>query len=257
MMEPHASIAAWERRQAHVWTSNQMIAWTTADLAKTLGIPKDNVRLMSPFIGGGFGGKLFLRADALLAALGARAAGRPVKVALPRPLMFNNTTHRPATIQRIRIGATSDGKITAIGHESWSGDLPGGKPETAVQQTRLLYAGANRMTATRLAVLDLPEGNAMRAPGEAPGMMALEIAMDEMAEKLGIDPVEFRILNDTQVDPEKPERPFSAAPSRRMPAHRRRALRLERAQHRCPARRATAAGWSAWAWPRRSATTWS
>ena len=123
--------------------------------------------------------------------------------------MFNNTTHRPATIQRIRIGATRDGKITAIGHESWSGDLPGGKPEAAVSQTRLLYAGANRMTATRLAMLDLPEGNAMRAPGEAPGMMALEIAIDEMAEKLGIDPIEFRILNDTQVDPEKPERPFS------------------------------------------------
>ena len=82
----------------------------------------------------------------------------------------------------------------------------------------------------RLAVLDLPEGNAMRAPGEAPGLMALEIAMDEMAEKLGIDPVEFRIRNDTQVDPEKPERALFAAPARRMPAHRRRALRLEQAQ---------------------------
>ena len=91
----------------------------------------------------------------------------------------------------------------------WSGDLPDGKPETAVMQTRLLYAGANRMTATRLAVLNLPEGNAMRAPGEAPGLMALEIAMDEMAEKLKIDPVTFRILNDTKVDPEKPDRPFS------------------------------------------------
>ena len=112
-------------------------------------------------------------------------------------MIFNNTTHRPATIQRIRIGATPDGKITAIGHESWSGDLPGGGPETAVGQTRLLYAGANRMTAMRLAVLDLPEGNAMRAPGEAPGMMALEIAIDEMAEKLKLDPIEFRILNDT------------------------------------------------------------
>jgi xanthine dehydrogenase YagR molybdenum-binding subunit len=123
--------------------------------------------------------------------------------------MFNNTTHRPATIQRIRIGATRDGKITAIGHESWSGDLPGGKADGAVAQTRLLYAGAHRMTATRLATLDLAEGNAMRAPGEATGMMALEIAVDEMAEKLGIDPIEFRILNDTQVDPEKPERPFS------------------------------------------------
>jgi xanthine dehydrogenase YagR molybdenum-binding subunit len=210
MMEPHASIAAWEGDKLTVWTSNQMIDWGTSDLATTLGVAKNKVRLISPFIGGGFGGKLYLRTDALLAALGARAAGRPVKVALPRPLMFNNTTHRPATIQRVRIGATRDGKITAIGHESWSGDLPGsGRPETAVNQTRLLYAGANRMTAMRLAVLDLPEGNDMRAPGEAPGTMALEIAVDEMAEKLGLDPVEFRILNDTQVDPEKPERPFS------------------------------------------------
>src|SRR3546814_13630740 len=97
--------------------------------------------------------------------------------------MINNTTHRPATIQRIRLGATTDGKLTAIGHESWSGDLRGGSPETAVAQTRLLYAAPNRMTAMRLATLDLPEGNAMRAPGEAPGMMALEIAIDEMAEK--------------------------------------------------------------------------
>ena len=209
MMEPHASIAAWDGDKLNLWTSNQMIDWGKGDLALTLGINKENVRLMSPFIGGGFGGKLFLRSDALLAALGARAAKRPVKVALPRPLMFNNTTHRPATIQRIRIGANTDGKITAIAHESWSGDLPEGGPETAVNQTRLLYSGADRMTATRLAVLDLPEGNAMRAPGEAPGTMALEIAMDEMAEKLGLDPVEFRIRNDTQVDPEKPERPFS------------------------------------------------
>lgn len=209
MMEPHASIAAWNGDRVTVWTSNQMIDWTTGDLAQTLGIPKEKVRLISPFVGGGFGGKLFLRADTLLAVLGARAAGRPVKVALPRPLMMNNTTHRPATIQRIRIGATRDGTITAIAHESWSGNLPGGNPETAVDQTKLLYAGANRLTWLRLARLDLPEGNAMRAPGEAPGMMALEIAMDEMAERLGMDPVEFRIRNDTQVDPANPTRPFS------------------------------------------------
>ncbi len=209
MMEPHASIAAWNGDKLTLWTSNQMIAWSAGDVAKTLGIPKENVRLVSPFIGGGFGGKLFVRADAILAALGAKAAGRPIKVALTRPLMFNNTTHRPATIQRIRLGATHDGKITAIGHESWSGDLPGGGPETAVMQTRLLYAGKDRMTRMRLATLDLPEGNAMRAPGEAPGLMALEIAMDEMAEKLGVDPIDFRVLNDTQVDPEKPGRPFS------------------------------------------------
>ncbi|MET3891972.1 xanthine dehydrogenase YagR molybdenum-binding subunit [Bosea sp. OAE506] len=209
MMEPHATLAAWEGERLTLWTSNQMVAWGVTDMATTLGIPEDHIRIVSPFIGGGFGGKLFLRSDVLLAALGARLAKRPVKVALSRPLMINNTTHRPATIQRIRIGATRDGKITAIGHESWSGDQPGGGPEVAVQQTRLLYAGANRMTAMRLAELDLPEGNAMRAPGEAPGLMALEMAMDEMAEKLGLDPIAFRVLNDTQVDPEKPERPFS------------------------------------------------
>ncbi|MGA2943069.1 MAG: aldehyde oxidoreductase molybdenum-binding subunit PaoC, partial [Xanthobacteraceae bacterium] len=209
MMEPHASIASWDGDKLTLWTSNQMIAWGTGDMAKTLRIPKEKVHLISPFIGGGFGAKLFLRSDALLAALGARAARCPVKVALPRPFIFNNTTHRPATIQRLRIGAAPDGKITAIGHDSWSGDLEGGQWEPAVSQTRLLYAGANRMTTTRLAVLDLPEGNAMRAPGEAPGTMALEIAIDEIAEKLGFDPIEFRIINDTQVDPENPKRPFS------------------------------------------------
>lgn len=209
MMEPHASIAAWDGDELTVWTSSQMIDWWRSDLATTLGVDKEKIHLMSPFIGGGFGGKLFLRADAVLAAFGAKAARRPVKVALPRPFLVNNTTHRPATIQRIRIGAARDGKITAIAHESWSGDQPDGQLETAAMQTRLLYAGENRMTAMRLATLHLPEGNAMRAPGEAPGLMALEIAIDEMAEKLGMDPVQFRILNDTQVDPEKPERPFS------------------------------------------------
>src|ERR1700712_2300362 len=186
-----------------------MIAWAARDLGETLLIPKENIRVSSPYIGGGFGAKLRIQSDALMAALGARAAGRPVKVALTRPQLMNNTVHRPATVQRVRIGAARDGKITAIAHESWSGNLPGGKPETAVEQTKLLYAGANRLTAMRLAVLDLPEGNAMRAPGEAPGLMALELAVDEMAEKLGIDPIEFRMLNDTQVDPANPSRPFS------------------------------------------------
>ncbi|EOI5728975.1 aldehyde oxidoreductase molybdenum-binding subunit PaoC [Cronobacter malonaticus] len=208
-MEPHASLAAWEGDKLTLWTSSQMINWWRGDLAKTLDIPVENIRVRSPFIGGGFGSKLFLRSDAVLAALGARATQRPVKVMLPRPFIPNNTTHRPATIQRVRIGAHNDGRITAIAHESWSGNLPGGPTETATNQTELLYAGANRHTGLRLAELDLPEGNSMRAPGEAPGMMVLEIAMDEMAEKLGIDPVEFRIINDTQVDPAHPERFFS------------------------------------------------
>ena len=209
MMEPHATLAAWEGDRLTLWTSNQMIGWGHGSIAKMLGLPKEKVRLDAPYVGGGFGGKLFVRADAILAALGAKAAGRPVKVALTRPLIANNTTHRPATIQRVRIGATADGTITAIAHESTSGNLPEGSPETAVSQTKLLYAGANRLTAMKLAELDLPEGNAMRAPGEAPGLMVLEVAMDEMAEKLGLDPVEFRVRNDTQVDPNDPERPFS------------------------------------------------
>ncbi len=210
MMEPHATMAAWKGSKLTLWTSNQMLNWAVRDMSETLLIPKEDIRVLSPFVGGGFGSKLWIRSDAVMAALASRAiGGRAVKVALTRPQIMNNTTHRPATIQRLRIGAQKDGKITAIAHESWSGDLPGGGPETAVNQTRLLYAGANRMTATRLSVLDLPEGNAMRAPGEAVGLLALEVAMDELAEKLKMDPVQLRIVNDTQVDPEKPTRQFS------------------------------------------------
>jgi len=208
MMEPHATIAAWEGDRLTLWTAIQLVGWGIRDIAKILGIPKEKIRIVSPYIGGGFGGKGSILADAVLAALAARQVGRPVKVALQRHLMFNNTTHRPATVQRIRIGTTREGRITAIGHESWSGNL-GNRPETATAPTRLLYAGAHRMTRLRVAHLDLPEGNAMRAPGEMPGMMALEVAMDELAEKLQLDPIEFRVLNDTQVDPEAPNKPFS------------------------------------------------
>ena len=209
MMEPHATIAAWDGDQLTLWTAIQQVNWGRRDLAKTLGIAVDNIRLVSPYIGGGFGGKGTILCDAVLASLGARAAKRAVKVALQRPLMFNNATHRPATIQRLRIGATAAGDIVAIGHESWSGNIAGGRTEAATAPTRLLYAGANRMTKLKLAQLDLAEGSAMRAPGEAPGMMALEIAMDELAEKLGLDPIALRVRNDTQVDPEDPKRPFS------------------------------------------------
>lgn len=217
MMEPHATIAAWDGDRLNLWTSNQMIAWSTDDMARTLLMPKEKIRFMSPYIGGGFGAKLWIRADAVLAALGARAARRPVKVTLQRALVPNNTVHRSATIQRIRIGAAKDGKITAIAHESWSGNLPKGSPESAAVQTRSLYAGAHRMTSNRVAVLDLPEANAMRAPNEAPGLAALEIAMDEAAEKLGLDPIEFRIINDTQVVPDYPGKPASNDPQSKAP----------------------------------------
>ena len=211
MIEPHATIASWDGDQLTLWTSNQMIAWAVRDTAETLLIAPEKIHVSSAYIGGGFGSKLWVRADAILAALGARAAKRPVKVALARPQVPHMTTHRPATIQRVRLGAGKDGRIEAIAHESWSGDLPDGDFESAGFQTRLLYAGAHRLTAHRLATLDLAEGNAMRAPGEAVGHLALEVAMDELAEKLGLDPVQLRILNDVQHDPEKgPSRPFSS-----------------------------------------------
>jgi len=206
MMEPHATIARWDGDQLTIWSAQQIVGWAQRDLANKIGVPQDKIRIVATYIGGGFGGKGSVCADAVLASIGARVTGRPVKVALPRPLMPNNTTHRPATIQRVRLGAGKDGRLIAIGHESLSGNLPGGGPEIAAAQTELLYAGANRLNLTRLATLDLPEGNAMRAPGEASGMMALEVAMDELAEKLGMDPVELRILNDTQVVPSDPGR---------------------------------------------------
>ncbi|WP_447045847.1 aldehyde oxidoreductase molybdenum-binding subunit PaoC [Vreelandella sp. H-I2] len=210
MMEPHASIVDWsDGGQMTVWTSNQMVEWTRQALATTFNIDPDTIRLESPFVGGGFGGKLWLRADTVLAALGSRATGQPVKLALPRPLMFNNTTHRSATIQRIRIAADAQGKITAIDHSAVSHTLPGGSGENPVNQTRHFYTGENRRVAHHPVDMDLPESADMRAPGEASGLAALEIAMDEMAEKLVLDPVEFRILNDTQVDPEDPSKPFS------------------------------------------------
>lgn len=210
MMEPHASVVDWsDGRQMTVWTSNQMINWNRQALATTFGISEDQIRVESPYIGGGFGGKLWLRADEVLAALGSRAAGAPVKLALPRPFMINNTTHRSATVQRIRLAADAEGRLTAIGHEAASHTLPGGRGEDATAQTPYFYAAPNRRVIHHLVDMNLPEASDMRAPGEASGLMALEIAMDEMAEKLGIDPVRFRILNDTQVNPSNPNVPFS------------------------------------------------
>ena len=142
----------------------------------------------------------------------------------------------------MRLGASKDGKLTAFGHEAWSGDLPGGGPESSVMSSRLLYAAPNRMTTTRLAVLDLPEGNAMRAPGDAPGSMAFEIAMDEMAEKLKLDPIEFRVLNDTPGESRETRAALFAAAADAVFPHRRREIRLEPPQSEARRRCATASG---------------
>ncbi|TPW27171.1 xanthine dehydrogenase family protein molybdopterin-binding subunit [Pararhizobium mangrovi] len=209
MMEPHASIAAWDGDEVTLWTSNQMIQWDKMALATTLKTTPDKVRIDSPYIGGGFGSKLFLRADAVLAALGAKRTGKPVKVQLPRPMIFNNTTHRGLTEQHLKIGATQDGKIVAISHENKSNALPGGSSEKAPAPTQHFYATDNLYCINRTAEMHLPESNAMRAPGEASGLMALEAAMDELAEKLDMDPVELRIMNDAKVDPSNPNKTFS------------------------------------------------
>ena len=210
MMEPHSSTVDWsDGENMTVWTSNQMINWNHQSIATTFGIDQDRIRVESPYVGGGFGAKLWLRADAVLAALGSRAAGVPVKLALPRPMVMNNTTHRSATVQRIRLAANADGHLTGIWHEAAAYCLPGGRGENATAQTPIFYAGDSRRVKNHVVDMPLPETADMRAPGEASGLMALEIAMDEMAEALDMDPVQFRIVNDTQVDPANPDIPFS------------------------------------------------
>src|SRR5260370_12380574 len=175
-----------------------------AAVARTLKIPPENVRLVSPYIGGGFGAKLWVNADAILAAIAARKVKRPVKTALPRQQVFHVTTHRSDTIQRIRLGTDRGGRILAIGHDVFSGNLRSEQTyEGAALQTRTLYAGANRLTRHRLAPLDIPVASFMRVPGEAVGMLALECAMDELAGKLGLDPIDLRVRNEPTEDPER------------------------------------------------------
>lgn len=210
MMEPHATLAIWDGDKLTLHTSNQMLNQGLAAVARTLKMPPKNVRLVSPFIGGGFGSKLWVNADAILAAIAARQLKRPVKTALTRQQIFMVTTHRSDTIQRIRIGTDHDGRIQAIGHDVFSGNLPTEQTfEGAALQTRTLYAGANRLTCHRLVPLDVPVASSMRAPGEAVGLMALECAMDELAEKLNLDPIELRMRNEPTEDPER-HIPFSS-----------------------------------------------
>ena len=208
-MEPHATIASWEGDKVVLYTANQMLNRGQKSLAAVLKLPVENVRLVSRYIGGGFGSKLQPMPEATLAALASKAIRRPVKVALTRQQEFHVATHRTDTIQRIRLGADRDGKLAALAHESWSATAQGDEFfETSANVTRSLYAAPNRITRHRLAKLDLPIASSMRAPGEAVGMLAFECAMDELAEQLGIDPIELRIRNEPTEDPEK-QVPFS------------------------------------------------
>ena len=210
MMEPHATIASWQGDKLTLHTSHQMISQGVGSVAATLNIPTEDVRLISRYVGGGFGGKLDIWADCVLAALASRKLrGRPVKVVLARPQVFEVTGHRPETLQRLRLGADADGRILAIAHDSWSSNNPGETMfEPTAAATRTLYAGANRRTTHRLVHLDIPIACSMRAPGESVGLLALECAMDELAERVGVDPIELRVRNEPAVDPETGQ-PFS------------------------------------------------
>ncbi|MDB5882323.1 MAG: xanthine dehydrogenase [Ramlibacter sp.] len=203
-MEPHATVAWWEGDKVVVHCSTQMVEHAQKRVANTLKMPVENVRIVSRYIGGGFGGKLPVYADVILSAIASRQLGRPVKTALTRQQMFHITTHRTPTVQRVRLGAQPDGKLLAVGHEVWCHAARGDDFfEPAAQATRNLYATPNLMTRHRVRELDLPRADSCRAPGEAVGLLALESAMDELAHELGIDPVELRLRNEPELDPEK------------------------------------------------------
>ena len=208
-MEPCASLVWWEGEKCVAHTSIQMVKPAQHGLAETLGIDRDAVHLMTRYIGGGFGGKGQTYDDLILAALAARALGRPVKVAFTRQQMMHATIHRPATVQRVRLGASRDGHLDAMSLMTWTHcNRHGAFTEHASNFARSLYAAPNRLTGHRLIKLDLPAAGPMRAPGEASGTLSLECAMDELAERLGLDPVELRIRNEPPTDPEN-GRPFS------------------------------------------------
>ena len=209
-MEPHASLAQWDGDRVTIYCSTQFVEQAQSCVANTLQLPKENVRIVARYIGGGFGGKLPIYADALIGAMAARAIGRPVKVTLTRQQMFQITDHRSATIQRIRLGADREGRIQAMAHEGWSHSARGlTYYEPTGLSSRTLYAGDDRLVAHRMVELDLPESGSCRAPGEAVGMLASESAMDELAVMLGLDPIELRIRNEPSQDPEK-HIPFSS-----------------------------------------------
>lgn len=210
-MEPHAAIASWDDDgKLTLYGSLQIIDGGKSQLAKALGIKASKIRVLSPYIGGGFGSKLGIGPEAVLAAHAARRIGRPVKVAQTRQQLFEATTRRSDTIQRIELGANRDGTLTAIVHDSLVANNEGESFfEPAGIATSFLYAAENRRVSHKLVTVDLLQCGSMRAPGEAVGLLALECAIDEMAEKLGIDPIEFRRLNEPPLDPQKGH-PFSS-----------------------------------------------
>lgn len=202
-MEPHATIAVWQGDQLTVHDATQYVTGDRDALAKTLGVPPEKVRTISYYIGGGFGCKGSMWSHVPLAAMAARVAKRPVKLVLSRRQMYGPVGARPETDQHVVLGARRDGTLTAVRHDSISHtsrfeDFL----EPAALPARMLYASPNIATTHRLVKLDLGTPTFQRAPGEATGTFALESAMDELAVALDMDPVELRLKNYAEQDPE-------------------------------------------------------
>jgi xanthine dehydrogenase YagR molybdenum-binding subunit len=209
-LEPHATTALWSDEGVTLYDANQGSHPIRDAVATAFRLPPERVRVIARYVGGGFGSKGFPHPHVILTVMAAQAAGRPVKLALTRQQMFALVGYRTPTIQRIRLGADRDGRLTAIAHDvvEQTATIHEFTEQTAVA-TRMMYAGPNRRTTHRLARLDVPVPTIMRAPGECPGMFALESAMDELAVACRLDPIELRIRNEPAVDPET-GRPFSS-----------------------------------------------
>lgn len=209
-MEPHASLARWDGDKLTLRASLQMLRYNRNEIADSLGIDPANVRLLAPYVGGGFGSKLGIPAEAVAAALAARDLGRPVRVVQHRRQVFEVNTRRSETRQRIRLAADDEGRLAGIGHESLVSNLPDEAfAEPVLQGSHFAYAAANRLLRQEVVRIHRPAAGSVRAPGEAVGVTAFEIAMDELAEAAGIDPIELRMRNIPEKDPES-GLPFSS-----------------------------------------------
>lgn len=195
-MEPHACVASWQNERMTVWEPSQWVMGAQTEIAEWLGIEVDQVRIISPYVGGGFGSKPVPYTHVALACVASRALGRPVKVSLTRPQTFTGLGGRPATIQNLEMGASRDGKILAIIHDGLSDtSLIDTFAEGTNKVTGRLYAVPNVYSRHYVAAINTVTPGWMRAPGENPSAFGLEVAMDEMAYALGIDPLEFRLRN--------------------------------------------------------------
>ncbi len=209
-MEPHAAVASWEGDKLTLHGSYQMLKYNRNELADFVGVDPASVRILSPYVGGGFGSKLGIAPEAVGAAIAAQTLGRPVSVALTRQQVFEATMRRSETRQRIRLAADAEGRLTGLGHEALVSNLPEEVfSEPVTQATPFIYRGENRLTRIDVARLNRTCAGSVRAPGEAVGHTVLENAMDELAEAVGIDPVELRRRNIPEKDPTK-NIPFSS-----------------------------------------------